>query len=290
MSDPVSHHWLPQFLMRPWCGKDKKVTRFYRPHDRVISGRKSPGSIGAEDHLYTVVCKYLEDPAHYEKRVMTGAADTPAAVMRDRLLAGDIPAKSENLARSEFGRFLIFLKLRQPDVVKQHRERIGKPIDETVEKLRQKLPPDYFEAHFSHHVANLQGVGDLHAMHSLLELTTHHALVPQIADATWRVVDVAGAEVEFVLGDDPAMIAAADDRLWEIRMPISPTKLLVIGDRYRMDQDLRLQEPHKRCLVLDINRAQFEKAKDFVIATGLGPNDGLLTLAERYMRRRCWRA
>lgn len=285
MSEPINHHWLPQFLMRPWCGSDKKVERFYRPNKKVVVGRKPPASLGAEDHLYTVICSTLADPYYFEKEVMTKESDTPNSRIRDEILAGNIPNISRS-DRREFARFLLFLKLRRPDSVKPHKERVRRPFAENAEELRAALAahdPEYFDRHFAPKLEDLLGASDLIAMQSVVDAAATHSILPEIVEAIWRIIDVSACPVTLVLGDNPVLWKIQDGAFECLKVPLSPTKALVIGTKLYFKNDLTLKDENTISFVLDFNRTQFEMAADFAIAIDQGPSNGFVTLAEKYM-------
>lgn len=89
MSKPVSHHYLPQFLMNPWRDPDtKKASVYWKPHDCVVVTQRSPKSIGCEDHLYTLHSPQISDRSAVETEIMTKSIDTPAAAVHRKPLYG----------------------------------------------------------------------------------------------------------------------------------------------------------------------------------------------------------
>src|SRR3954447_19545526 len=57
MSDPKTHHYIPQFYMRQFACKNDptKITAVVRHDPFILTGqRKSISRIGCEDHLHTV--------------------------------------------------------------------------------------------------------------------------------------------------------------------------------------------------------------------------------------------
>ncbi|WP_173984055.1 DUF4238 domain-containing protein, partial [Magnetospirillum sp. SS-4] len=54
MSDPVKHHFVPQFYLNAWCDADGKVLYFRRRNGLVVSRRIPPKYTGYEDRLYSL--------------------------------------------------------------------------------------------------------------------------------------------------------------------------------------------------------------------------------------------
>ncbi len=49
-----THHYLPQFYLRPWASADGLICEFRWPHSLLEARRKSPKATAHERHLYTV--------------------------------------------------------------------------------------------------------------------------------------------------------------------------------------------------------------------------------------------
>ncbi|MEQ8394551.1 DUF4238 domain-containing protein [Thalassobaculum sp.] len=288
MSDPVNHHWLPQFLMRPWCDEKGLVTSFYRPHTKVVANRRSPSALGSEDHLYTVVSAANPDPYYFEKEVMTRASDTPGAVMRDRLLSGDIPLPG-SLARMEFVRFMLFLFLRRPDVIKTQKAASEDQIYGKARKLEEALKdldPTYYERHFAEKVEATKGTGEYIALHAALSVVVKHEFVPIIAAREWRVLDFSGSPLDLIMGDGPVQIYTRGDQFDRLEMPLSPRHLLMVGSNEFFARDVTIRETYRKNLAERSNRTQLKRSRVFAVATGLGPDDCHRKMAEAAMPKR----
>ena len=85
MTDNQDHHYVPQFLLRGWCGKNGKLTVYSRRKGRAVTSQLSPRSTGFESNLYTFEQVPPEKRNAIEKDFMS-RIDTAAALIVQRLI------------------------------------------------------------------------------------------------------------------------------------------------------------------------------------------------------------
>lgn len=274
--------------MRPWCDEAGKVMRFWRPHNQVVSGKKSPKNIGGEDNLYSVSTKLIEDPQYFENKIMTETADTPAAPLIKQITeSGCHDLTLED--KQNLSMFIILLISRNPNTINKIKSNgennvYGKLMN-TKDEL-YKISPEYYDEKFSGMEEKIKGIGEYLALHSVLEFVVNSPLVPAMSSAHWQTIHTDGSDIDFVLGNRPVLGGKNFPEFdWGI-LPIAPRRLLFISRKNHTFDTTYLQPEFQTPLSLLINRTQFQKANDFVIAKDLGPNSGFKVLAEQYMPSR----
>jgi hypothetical protein len=275
MSVPQNHHWLPQFFMAPWCGKDGLVQSFYRPYDKVVSRRKSLKSLASEPHLYTANWRGFNDPLIVE-RTLQKLEDSGAKV-RKRLLAGEVNELTFD-ERESFAVVVSLLLARRPELLRPHQEsaegywqtekhRIlsaghqGAPVSvEEIEKLDGYFRDSIFIA--------------------MIESTA--TLARSWLSFPWRVFDVSDGGFNLVLSDRPITMWGDNGHISCLTLPISPTKIFAAGN-FPPQVEISFLEKFRQSFVLDCIRHQFTQASRFVIATDNGRNGSYLKVAEMFM-------
>jgi hypothetical protein len=287
MQQPVNHHWLPQFLMRPWCGDDGLVTSFFRPYKNVVAKRKSPKSLGSNDDLYTIRWVKMDDPYFMEKHVFTETFDTPSAKTRDKMFHGEFPDKL-SMERTDFSTFLIMLMIRKPDLIEEKRKILSEEWRKTIENL--SYPDGDNKKFMSNHEFEtfykkwFDGFEDYIIMYALLESASKSAYIPMLSSLEWTVYDVSSGGFDLVLGDNPLQMWSRNGEIERVTLPLSPIHLFVAGTPTALATEPTFNPEFRQVLALDNVVQQFQKANKFVIARNLGPKDRLLKLAERKLK------
>lgn len=116
MSVPKKHHYLPQFFLDRWC-VDGRLMEFRRPHENLVSKRKSPAATGYETDLYANEAKLdpLERQA-LEMVFMQKVDDGAAAALTYLEEKGRKP--TDPRLRDAWSRFLMSLLHRSPERVR----------------------------------------------------------------------------------------------------------------------------------------------------------------------------
>ena len=84
------HHYIPVFYQKAWCGVDRRLCEYSRPHHTVIARRKFPTETGFERGLYTLNAHTPAVAEIVENRLMR-QTDQYAALAHRILLRNDIP-------------------------------------------------------------------------------------------------------------------------------------------------------------------------------------------------------
>lgn len=138
MSVPRDHHFLPQFLLEPWCGADGKLTAYSKPYkDVVVTGRYAPSEVGKQADLYT----YDGVPhghAQVVETVFMQKVDSDAAQAFATVTAkGATKITSDD--RAKLAVFILSMLARHPDSV-AHAKAIGrKSLVAELDKAPEEL-------------------------------------------------------------------------------------------------------------------------------------------------------
>lgn len=146
MSIPEDHHFLPQFLLAPWCGDDGMLTAFSKPYqDKVVARRYAPSAVAKKPNLYTYDGlpdgkAQVVETAFFQKVDDEGARAFQAAFMN----GPDIITKEQRLQLTVF---VMSLRVRHPDAIemmrKQGTEGLIAELDRDPEEaVAAGLPPD----------------------------------------------------------------------------------------------------------------------------------------------------
>ncbi|HRJ59704.1 MAG TPA: DUF4238 domain-containing protein [Azospirillaceae bacterium] len=285
MSDPTNHHWLPQFLMRRWCGDDKLVNRFYRPHSKVVFGRKSPKSLGSKKNLYTSEWKRARDSFYIEKDIFTRSIDEPASIIIEKIIKYGIEFIS-NKERRAFSQFIttLFHRVRQNNFsTDESKEFID--FDEYVKKAKSdssSIKDESDQYILDYYNNNIKGAWKHIWITAFLEHSVSCEMTQDLYNMEWHILK--NETVEYVLGDNPVQIFGKNSKLMSVTIPISPNLAFIASKKDYFDKDVIFKKEFREIFVIQQNRKQFETARDFVISCDLGPNDGLLRIAEIYMK------
>ena len=115
----MRHHYVPQFLLRAWAETqpDKKVEIFRLDQPGLPSSRRAPKYTAYEEDLYALsmpVVAGMEQQA-VEKHLLRRIDGLAAGVLRRLMTKGFAGLTLED--RCDWARFLMSLRLRQPEMV-----------------------------------------------------------------------------------------------------------------------------------------------------------------------------
>lgn len=112
----MRHHYVPQFLLRAWAETrpDKKVEVFRLDNLGVPSSRRAPKYTAYEKNLYALTMPLVAgmEQQAVEEHLLRHIDNLAAGVLRKMTTTGFNGLTPEN--RSDWARFLMSLRLRQP--------------------------------------------------------------------------------------------------------------------------------------------------------------------------------
>lgn len=262
----IVHHYIPEFLLRGWTGKDGRLERFTRPFgSKVHVKRVYPSQVGFERRLY--------DFAPYDEQKFAGLElayfqpiDDLAAKARDRLLA-NIKGQWSPELRSAWSRFLMSLVHRDPESLRIFRQRLA--------KILATFSPST-QAHWE----SVRGPTDpLNYLDMLAEDPTYHdttalRLLPSLIDngnlglfinrMIWGIMTLPSASRTLLVSDYPLVISnGIKNDNGHLALALGPDKLFVAC--YRRDLfDHLVNAQSADETIANYNHCVVERAKRFV--------------------------
>src|SRR5689334_14666597 len=82
MGEPRNHHYVPQFYLKLWSGKDSRLTYYKKINGALISDSIRPKSTGFERDLYTLDYLPAQMRQAFEEYVTAQVDDRGANAIR----------------------------------------------------------------------------------------------------------------------------------------------------------------------------------------------------------------
>lgn len=281
-NSPHHHHWLPQFLVKPWCDPEGRVVRFYKPHDKIVTGRKSRKGLGVTEDLYRLNWVHIQETASVETDVLAKGLETPTALVRDKLLQGKVDSLTP-LERETFATFVAVQALRAPRLIRPHQDHSEKTWkDFLLNGMKKKVDGEFVlmtpEEAQAKYAKDFAGYGRDMILLAMFDIARSPDFLGALLGLTWRVFDVSSGGLELPLADEPVMLVKDSARVIFAALPISPNHIFVAA-REKYFEDLIFEEQYRQVLALRICSEQCRRANDFILAT----NERLAPLVEKYL-------
>jgi uncharacterized protein DUF4238 len=285
MSEPVDHHYVPEFYLRLWEGSDKKICRYHRPHSNVVTHRISPSHTGYEPQLYALHSHPSETRQTIEKEFFSQAIDDPAATALRSLLAKPaVPLTRE--VREAWIRFLLSLAVRHPEGIASARATGGEILrrelssspSEEYAAVRGNVPEttllEFVEARMP---GALQDLG----LVSLPSVISDLRLGQAIWEMHWYLLNLSASRFRLLTSDRPLLIqrGLGDPRCY-IALPLGPSVAFVATRDKRIFEELA-----NRHLPQEIARALNETFVSQAVKHVYGLDDSHLRFVEKHLGR-----
>lgn len=226
MSDPIKHHYIPQFYLREWADASGKLVRYYRPHKKVVATRTAPKSTGYEEGLYSVESTAPEHRNAIEKDFMSPKVDDPAAQAMQALIAMD-PARLTDDLRVAWTRFVMSLHVRNPERVEQIKQAAAEGLKESLranpEEYEKRRGPGDAPTLLEWAEQNTPAIFGDQGMRMLPGVIEHRPTLDAIIRMRWMTVGTAEGFPDLLTSDRPVYMSHGvnDDRCF-IVVPMSP--------------------------------------------------------------------
>lgn len=229
----MRHHYIPQFLLRPWANSvaDNKVEVFRLDLAHLPSSRRTPKATGYEDNLYALTREEVAGmEQHAVEKLFLQQVDNFAAIVRDKLNNEGL----QNLSmkeRKDWVIFLLSLRLRQPEII----DMLRRDAEEQLRKDLATQPHEYQELSGVDDPLTLEewteneypGLIENFGISIFPELVNNPNIGNQILNMKWWLWDFSDIEHDLLISDHPCIFTSGinDDNL-VIALPITPKKLL----------------------------------------------------------------
>ena len=243
MSDPVNHHYVPQFLLAGWCRPDGRLAVYSMKGGRVVIDWRAPKHTGYAPHLYSLpTLPEAEtrgfDPQCIERYLMRDIDDA-AAKVRSRLVGGEVEGLDERERRA-WTRFLLALFYRSPEMIAALQDGFRRTFVEMLERgqseyLKMKggypLPDTWVEWSDTF----MPGIDVVEIMlRGLPKLIDDVEEGEIIINTRWEVLDLGASKFDLLTGDRPLILAGEPaSRDFLIAVPLVPTRLFIASHHDR---------------------------------------------------------
>lgn len=272
----MRHHYVPEFLQKPWTenSPDGKLEVFRLDLPNLPSRRHAPKYTGFEPDLFALsedVIAGMEKQAI--EKLFLRVIDNNAALVRIKMENEGLKSITTE-ERMDWARFLMSLRIRQPDIVDML-------IQESATHLRATLnenPYEYEELATNEDAptleewteANFPGLIDNFGLSFFHELIDNQEIGEIILTMRWWLWDFAEAPHDLLLSDHPCIFTSnIKDPSCVIALPIHPRKAFLATKCDTAAKIIRQQQP--RDLVIRINESIVNQARVRVYAKNETP-------------------
>lgn len=280
----MRHHYVPQFLLRPWAEKnnDGKIEVFRLDLKQIPSSRLTPKHTGYEENLYALTKAEVAgmDQQAVEKQFLR-QVDNSGAHVRNKLDHDGLHSLTID-ERTDWARFLMSLRIRQPDVVQMLRTMAADRLRGTLaaqpelyEELAGLEDPPTLEEWTE---KNFPGLIENFGMSFFHKLIDNGKIGEKILRMKWWIWDFSRAPYELLLADHPCIFTSAiDDPNLIVALPIAPKKAFMATQSDHAAEVLRRQHP--KDLARRLNESTVTQARVRIYARDRSPS--------RFIRNRC---
>jgi hypothetical protein len=234
MSEPIRHHYIPVFYLKPWNGPDQRLCEYSRPYKTTKALRKHPAATGYVDGLYTVPGLPAED-AQFVERSFMKANDDWAARAHTVFLNTVGPARDiSQKEKFAWARFLYSLIVRNP---------------ENIDRMKREAPK--YDMSAADVAANLP------------TLINSERVIVAIAEMRFHTIQPENSRFSFLTSDRPIIMTnglAVPEA--HIAMPLSPRRLFIATKSPQLIKDVAARSAGE--VVLGVNNKVAEQARRFV--------------------------
>ena len=261
----MDHHFVPKFLLRAWSNgaSDGMLQEFRLDLEGLPTMRRAPTATAFQDNLYALTKPEVAGMSQQAIETdLMSLIDNYAAPVRVRMEQHGL----KNLSiteRQDWVRFLMSLRVRQPDIVSQIRA-------EGAHNLRQNLldAPEQYEALAEEDDAptleewveqHYPGLVENFGLSCMPKLVDNREVGTKILYLRWWLWDFSNAKHELLLADNPCIFTGGIDAPeLIIALPISPTKAFLATRGDLTAAKLRQQSPST--LVVHLNESSVLQA------------------------------
>lgn len=262
----MRHHYVPQFLLNAWgkTSSDGKVEVFRLDIEGIPSSRRGAKYTGYEKDLYALS---VSEVGGMEKQAIETQflrhVDDLAAQVRLKLDEEGLSSLSLDELTS-WVRFLMSLRIRQPELVSQlkeeaailFREKLGEKPEEYQAEASSTDPPtleEWAELHFPGIVENI-------GLSFFAGLVDNDEVGNKILGMKWWIRNVSSAPYDLLLSDSPCIFTAGiEDPDLIIAMPIAPSKAFFATRSRKVADGLRSASPKE--IAMRLNESSLSQAR-----------------------------
>ena len=234
MAQPIDHHFIPRFFLRPWCGDDGRLTCFAIKHGRLCIDSYTPAQVAKQPYLYSLHGVSPEQAQVIETDILRPIDDAAAPIHKilfDRSIL-NLTAKQ----REAWGRFIISLRARTPQIITTIRAKGRQTIidefmrnPEEFEAIKGSLPHASLVDLIQEKAPAL--VDNFGLTNVFPQVLLESEILPHFLALNWQVLDFRRDRYRLFLSDNPVFIHGHKDDVWLWVLPISPSRAFVAANR-----------------------------------------------------------
>ena len=234
MGQPIDHHFIPRFFLRPWCGEDGKLTCFAMKHGRLCVDRYTPAQVAKQAYLYSLHGVSPEQAQLIETDILRPIDNAAAPIQKVLLNTTVVNLTAKQ--REDWGRFMLSLRARTPHIITTFREKGRQTIiDEFMrnptefEAIKGSLPHATLLDLVQEKASTL--VDNFGLTNVFPQFLLESEILPNFLSLNWHVSDFERNRHRLLLADNPVFIHGHKDDVWLWAVPISPSRVFVAANR-----------------------------------------------------------
>ena len=281
----MRHHYVPEFLLKPWADgtPDGKVEVFRLDLASLPSKRHTPKHTGFDENLYSLskpIVAGMEQ--HAVETNFLRHVDNLAALVRRKLDEQGLKSLSMT-ERVDWVRFLMSLRVRQPDVVDllkresecQMRTSLAAAPEEYEAVASDGSPPTLTEWTDQRFPGLIENIG-LSFFHGIVD---NPEIGNKILHMKWWLWDFCDVDHGLILADHPCIFTTGIDHPnLIVALPISPSKAFIATQNQSQHVADVLRQINPKVLLARLNESSVGQAKIRIYSRGRSP--------ERFIRNR----
>lgn len=272
----MRHHYVPEFLQKPWTenSPNGKLKVFRLDIQGIPSKPHTPKHTGFDHDLYALT---QEKVAGMEKQAVEKnflrIIDNNAARVRVKLEKAGLKSLTTE-DRMDWARFLMSLRLRQPDIVETIKRESAQHLKDTL----NDQPEEYEELAAPEDAPTLEewteeqypGLIENFGLSFFHELVDNPEIGTKILKMKWWLWDFSEAPYDLLLSDHPCIfVRGIDDPNCVIALPIHPRKAFMAT---RSDEVAKvMQNKRPRDLAVRLNESSVNQARARIYARNESP-------------------
>ena len=273
----MRHHFVPEFLQQGWVtpSQDNTLQEFRVDLPGAPARRRAPKATGFKRDLWALTSDPLGKRYRHDiEELVFKQVDNDAAIVRSKIINGGLKKLTVE-DRRIWVRFLISLRLRQPDLIAH----LKKDAEISLRADLQDVPASYEEMCIEAGLdpslerwieTTFPGAIECVGLTYLAGLMDNQKYGEKIASARWWVCDLSASKHELILADDPCLFEGElHAPHFVLALPISPSKAFLITRGYQTADRLRTVSP--TTLACWFNESSVKQASERVYALDMSP-------------------
>ena len=238
MGTPLRHHFLPEFYLKQWAGRDGRLVEYQKPYGNTVKPqRKHPKATGFIFRLYAVD-GLPDDVAHEIESAFLSPVDSRAAQALSAMQADKEFSTAQRLAWASFVATLLSRMPEDIDLVKQIIRELAQTILPGFQPIFEHLKPESETRTFQQMTDELVGRSNQRAMNFARRVMSNDKLICGMAAMEWSILTFPRAKFDLLTSDRPVIYTnvLGNDQS-HIVLPVGPRRLFVAAKgRKAIDQ------------------------------------------------------